>query len=84
MSSHYRKVVTMVWVAGGIEFRGGPWDGWKLPIDHTVKKLVFVRTDPEQGIRTLYHYEKKVQEHIPRMVLQYTEDEKIPKKRKKK
>jgi hypothetical protein len=76
--------LVVVWVAGGIEFRGGPWDGWKLPIDPDLKKLVFVHHAPDQGIRTLYHYEKKVQEHVPRMVLQYTEDEKIPKKRKKK
>lgn len=81
----------MIWVAGGIEFRGGPWDGWKLPIDPALKKLVFVHHAPDQGIRTLYHYEKKVPELSDnfrdsqlRMVLQYTEDEKIPKKRKKK
>ena len=74
----------MIWVAGGIEFRGGPWDGCRIPIDPALKKLVFVHHDPEQGIRTLYHYEKKDLGGIPWMVLQYTEDEKIPKKRKKK
>lgn len=70
-----------------IDFRGGIWDRKVLPCP-TDKEVVAIRVDPISGTERHYHYKlvltHNAETYDESMVLQYTEDKKVTKRKGRK